>query len=203
MKKIGMLFAVLVGAIAAGQSQAQQSSVYLGIGGGAVWTDAATSVANQFPGNFHDEKIPNGWKIYGGKMWDQVGVEFGFYNLGKYDIIDVSGAVQDQLKTSAIAVSGVYSAPIGQGYVFNGKIGVAFTQAEYDCKVGCGVTPFINTRERGTSGLIGVGFGALTSPHVMWRLDFEHFGTVHHAMGKAVKFKNSYDMFSVGVQLQF
>lgn len=151
MKKIGMLFAVLAGAIAAGQSQAQQSTAYLGIGGGAVWTDAATSVARPTPGNMHDEQIPNGLKIYGGRMWDHVGVEFGYYKLGKYDIINVGGAVQDQLSTSAFAVSGVYSAPIGQGYVFNGKIGVAFTQAEYDCKVVCGATPFINTRQRGTS----------------------------------------------------
>lgn len=37
----------------------------------------------------------------------------------------------------------------------------------------------------------------------MWRLDFEHFGSVHHAMGTTVKFKDGYDMFSVGVQLQF
>lgn len=203
MKKIGMLFVALACSIAPAQVQAQRSEVYLGVAGGAVWTDAATSVAKLSPGTMHDEQIPNGLKIYGGRMWDRVGVEFGYYNLGKFDIIDAGGAVQDQMKTFAFAVSGVYTGQIGQGYVFNAKLGVAFTHTDYDCRVGCGASPFIDTRQRGTSGLIGVGVGWQPSGGVMWRMDFEHIGSVQHAMGNTVKFKDGYDMFSVGVQLQF
>jgi hypothetical protein len=171
VKKTGILIAALAGVLAGTQAQAQSTSTYLGISGAAVWKDA------------------------------RFGVEFGYYILGKYDIENAGGAVQDQLKASALAVSGVYSTPIGYGYSFNGKLGIAFTEAKYDCKLACGGT-FLDTRRRGTSGLIGVGVGWQAASNLAFRIDYEHIGGLQHAVS-TIRFKEGYDLMSVGVQLQF
>jgi hypothetical protein len=200
MKKIGILIAALAGLLVGAQAQAQTNSTYLGVSGAAVWTDAARSLAT-LTGGVHDDKIPNGFKVFGGRVWDRFGVEFGYYNLGEYDIIDATNAVQDQLETTAFAVSWVYATPIAQGYHFNFKLGLAFTEATYDCKLLCGA-PFLDTKRRGTSGLIGVGVAWQASGNFALRMDFEHLGSVQHAVSQT-KFKEGYDMFSVGAQLNF
>jgi hypothetical protein len=201
MKKLGMLGALVAGAALAQPALAQNNSAYVGISGAAVYSDSARSLEG-ITGGIHDESVPNGGKIYGGYMWNNLGVEFGYYMLGKYEIDNVGGAVQDELRTSAIAVSGVYAVPMGAGYSFNAKLGIAFTNAEYDCILACGA-PFVDTTRRGTSGLIGIGFGWRTSGGALsLHMDYEHIGSVQHAVS-TIKFKDAYDMFSVGVRLNF
>ena len=202
VKIAATMFTALVGALAGSQVHAQSSSTYLGVSGGAVWTDAANSVATVSSG-IHDESVPNGFKVYGGRIWDRFGLEFAYYNLGKYDIVDINGAILDQLETRALAVSGVYAAPLGQGYTFIAKLGIAFTEAEYDCQSVCGTVPFIDTKRRGNSGLIGLGVTSQMSSNIALRMEFEHIGNVRHGMSNAVKFNDGYDMFSVGLHLNF
>jgi hypothetical protein len=201
MKKLGMLGALVAGAALAQPALAQNNSTYVGISGAAVYSDSARSL-ERITGGIHDESVPNGGKIYGGYMWDNLGVEFGYYMLGTYEIDNAGGAIQDELQTSAITVSGVYSAQMGAGYSFNARLGIAFTNAEYDCILACGA-PFVDTTRRGTSGLLGIGFG--------WRapggafslhMDYDHIGSVQHAIS-TIKFKDAYDMISVGVRLNF
>jgi len=201
MKRLGMLCALVAGASLALPALAQNTSTYIGASGAAVWSDAPRSLEG-LTGSIHDESIPNGGKIYGGRMWDRLGVEVGFYYLGEYELDNAGGAVQDKLRTSAIAVSGVYAVPMGAGYSFNAKLGLAFTSAKYDCVLNCGA-PFVDTTRRGTSGLLGIGFG-WRSPGSGWSLhmDFEHIGSVEHAVSN-IKFKDAYDMFSVGARLNF
>jgi OmpA-like transmembrane domain len=201
MKKFSILAAVLGAVFAAGQAQAQSTTTYIGISGGAVYTDATTNVTT-ITGGMHDESVPNGLKVFAGRLWGAYGVEFAYYDLGKYDFVDAGGATTDQLKTSAFAVSGIYSTPLGQGYSFNAKLGVAFTDARYDCKVSCGTPPFVDTTQKGTSSVYSIGLGWQAANSVMLRADFEHFGALHHAISTN-RFKSPYDMFSLGVQFQF
>jgi opacity protein-like surface antigen len=201
MKKIGLLTATFAAVLAASQAEAQSTGTYIGVSGGAAYTDATTNVTAVTAG-IHDETVPNVLKVYAGHMWDEFGIEFGYYDLGKYDFTNIAGAVTDQLKTSAITVSAVYSTPVGKGYSFNAKLGVAFTDARYDCKLACGTPPFVDTKLNGTSGVYGLGLGWQASSNVMLRADYEHFGALHHAIS-TMRFKSPYDMFSLGVQFQF
>jgi opacity protein-like surface antigen len=202
VKIAATMIAALIGMFAGSQAHAQSSGGYLGISGGAVWTDAASSVAG-FAGGVHDESIPNGFKVYGGRIRDRFGIEFAYYYLGEYEIEDGAGVVQDALETRALAVSGVYSAPIAPGYAFIGKLGIAFTEAQYDCRLNCGPPFFVDTRRRGNAGLIGLGITSQIAGNVALRMEFEHIGNVRHGISNAIRFNDGYDMLSVGLHVNF
>jgi opacity protein-like surface antigen len=202
VKIAATIITALVGMFAGSQVHAQSSGGYLGISGGAVWTDAAGSVA-EFGSGIHDESVPNGFKVYGGRIWDGFGIEFAYYNLGEYDIEDGAGAVQDRLETRALAVSGVYSAPLGHGYALIARLGIAFTEARYDCRLDCGPPFFVDTKRRGNAGLIGLGFASQISGNIGLRMEFEHIGNVRHGISNAFLFNEGYDMFSVGIHVNF
>lgn len=199
MKRSAILIAALAGTLLASQAQAQEpGQSYFGIGYGAVWTDGASPYGNTF-----DEDTAGGVKIYGGSMWDRFGVELGFYSLGKYDV-EFAGAKIADTRTAAIAVSGVMATPLGGGYSFHGKLGLAFTQSEISCNGACvpASPPLANTTKRGTSGLLGLGIGAKLGQNMMMRVDYEHFGNVHHQTG-TFAYNDGYDIFSVSVQFNF
>lgn len=199
MKRTAILIAALAGALLATQSQAQSPGQgYVGIGYGAVWTDGASPY-----GNTIDEDTAGGAKIYGGSMWGNFGLELGLYGLGKYDV-NFGGAKIADTQTSAVAVSGVLVTPLGGGYSFHGKLGLAFTQSEITCISLCGTgnPPLASTKKRGTSGLLGLGMGAKLGQDVMLRVDYEHFGNVHHQIG-TFKYNDSYDILAVSIQFNF
>jgi len=201
VKRTAILIAALAGVLAGSQVHAQSPGFYFGASGGAATTDATSNVA-ALTGGVHDDKTPNAYKVYGGRMWEDYGIEIGYYDLGKYKFLSgFAGPVQDELQTSAIAVSGVIARPLGQGYFFNAKVGVAFTQTKYDCKLSCGV-PFIDTQRRGNSGLLGLGLGWEASKALSFRMEYEHIGAVQHAIYNQ-RFKNAYDLFSIGLMVQF
>lgn len=199
MKKTAILIAALAGALFALHAQAQEPGQgYFGIGYGAVWTDGASPY-----GDTIDEDTGGGAKIYGGSMWNRFGLELGLYTLGKYDV-NFAGAKIADTETTAIAVSGVLATPLGGGYSFHGKIGLAFTQSEINCVSLCGTgnPPLASTKKRGTSGLLGIGIGAKLGQDAMLRVDYEHFGNVHHQIGTS-KYTDSYDILSVNLQFNF
>lgn len=198
MKRTAVLFAALAGMFLAAHAQAQQpGSTYLGVGYGSIWSDGASPY-----GNTVDDGVAGGGRIYAGRMVDRFGVELGYYDLGKYNVT-LAGAPVSKMVTKAIAVSGIYAAPLGGGYTFSTKIGIAFTRAENQC-VQCGILnpPNVNTMKRGLSGLIGFGLAAQLSNNFGVRMDLEHFGAVHHAIS-TFDYKNAYDLFSVSAQISF
>ena len=199
MKRTAILIAALAGALLASQAQAQEPGQgYFGIGFGAATTDGTSPY-----GNTLDEDTAGGFKVYGGSMWERFGIELGFYNLGKYDV-NFGGAKIAETKTAAVAVSGVLATPLGGGYSFHAKIGLAFTQAEFSCISLCGTgNPVLaDTKKRGTSGLLGIGLGARIGQNVLARIDYEHFGSVHHQIS-TTEYTDGYDIFAVSVQFNF
>jgi hypothetical protein len=195
MKKIGMLFALLAGALLAAQAQAQApGQTYFGFGGGAVFTDS------RYPSPLAStEDTKAGGKIYFGTLGEAFGWEIGGYHLGKYDVT-AAGTKFAESSAWAIAVSGVYATDLGAGYSFHAKAGIAFTQHELDCPTAvCG---FSNSTKRGQSGLVGMGIGARLTQNIQTRIEFEHFGNVHQAAG-ATEYKDAYEMFSVSLQFNF
>jgi len=199
VKRTAILIAILAGALLAPQVQAQEPGQgYFGIGYGSVWTDGTSPY-----GNTIDEDTAGGFKIYGGSMWDRFGIELGIYGLGKYDV-NLGGTKIADTQTSAVAVSGVLVTPLGGGYSLHGKLGLAFTQSEIRCFATCGtgVPVLADTKKRGTSGVLGLGIGAKLGQDVMMRVDYEHFGNVHHQIS-TFKYNDSYDILAVSIQFNF
>jgi hypothetical protein len=199
VKKTAILIAALAGILLASHAQAQEPGQgYFGASYGAVWSDGASPY-----GNTLDDGKSGGFKFYGGSMWDRFGLEVGYYDLGTYDV-KFGAAKIAETKTSAIAVSGVLATPLGGGYSIHGKLGLAFTQAAFSCIALCGTgSPVLaDTKKRGTSGLLGLGIGAKLGQDVMMRIDFEHFGNVHHQISTTA-YNDAYDILSVSVQFNF
>ncbi|MEX0638385.1 MAG: outer membrane beta-barrel protein [Burkholderiales bacterium] len=199
MKRTAILIAALAGALLVSHAQAQEpGQVYFGIGYGSATTDGASPY-----GDTLDEDTAGGFKVYGGSMREHFGIEVGFYNLGKYDV-NLGGAKIAETKTAAVAVSGVLATPLGGGYSFHAKLGLAFTQAEFTCISLCGTgNPVLaDTEKRGISGLLGVGLGARLGRNVLVRIDYEHFGNVHHQIS-TTEYTDAYDLLSFSLQFNF
>jgi len=202
MKKWGLALALVLAAPSA-WSQEQPGGLYIGLSGSAVYTDAAGSVET-ITGGFHDKSTPNGGKVFGGYMWDRWGMEFAYYYLGKYEFLNApgTGQVQDTLETQAFVVAAVYEAPLSSALSLFARGGIAFTHAQYDCKLGCGTAPYIDTKKTGLSGMWGAGLGVRLTQHTSVRLEYEHIGNVHHAIVDQ-EFTDGYDMYMVGLRLMF
>jgi len=200
VKHTAILIAALAGALLAFQARAQQpGQSYFGISYGAVTSEGASPYNDTL-----DDDTVAGYKIYGGSMGNgHFGMELGYYDLGKYDV-NFLGAKIAESKASAIAVSGVLATPLGGGYSFLAKVGLAFTDFQIDCLSLCGTgTPALaDTKKRGVSGLLGLGLGAQLTQGVTLRVDYEHFGAVHHQVSNT-GYKAPYDMLSVSAQFNF
>lgn len=196
MKKIGMLFGLLAGALLATHVQAQvPGQVYFGVAGGGVRTDS------EFPSALNStEDTGTGGKIYFGSMGERFGWEIGGYHFGKYDVTLAGTSTKvAESKTVAVAVSGVYATELGGDYTFHAKVGLAVSQHEMQCPASC---TFTKSTKRGVAGLVGFGVGLRLLQNMQAHLDFEHIGSVQHAAG-LVEYKDGYDMLSVGLQFNF
>ena len=205
MKKIGTIIALLAGVLLGGQALAQApGQSYFGASVGSVWTDGGSP----YTINIVNEDTSVGFKAFAGNMlWNKFGLEVGYYNLGKYET-DFTGSGQPfmEAETSAISVNGVYTTPLGPGYAFHAKAGLAFTLYEASCRDAavCAASDpvMVNTKNYGVSGMLGIGISANLAQDVALRIDFEHIGSVQGAVGNT-NFKDGYDFFSVGLQFAF
>ena len=198
MKKIGMLFAVLAGTLWAAQAQAQSPGQwYMGVGGGAVW-----SGDSPYPTTIQDT-VSSGGKVYAGGIGEHWGVEFGYYYLGKYDI-NASDVKVGEQKLQSVTAAGVYTAEFMPGFLFHGKLGVAFTENQYTCTAQCGaLSPTnIDTKKNGLSGVWGLGVGIRVARNFEIRSDWEHFGSVHEAIS-TLNYHSGFDLLSFSAQLNF
>ena len=205
MKKIGTIIALLAGVLLGGQAYAQApGQSYFGASFGSVWTDGGSPYGL----NVVNEDTSAGFKAFAGSMlWNKLGLEVGYYNLGTYETVFTgSGQPFMEAETSAVTVNGVYTTPLGPGYAFHAKVGLAFTLYEASCRdaaVCAASDPVtVNTKNHGVSGMLGIGISANLAKDVALRMDFEHIGSVQQAVGNT-DFKDGYDFFSVGIQFTF
>jgi len=199
MKKIGMLIALLAGALLGAHAHAQAPGQwYIGAGGGSVWTDGASPYTGT-----QDDGVAVGYKVYGGAVGERWGIELGYYHFGPYDVSDAGLKVAES-KLQTVASSVVYTTELYPGYLLHGKLGVAFTEYQYKCVSLCGTgTPAnLSTKTTGLSGIWGLGVGARFTQSFEMRMDWEHIGAVHEAVS-TLTFKDAYDMFSISAQLNF
>lgn len=198
MRKATVLIATLAGLLLAAQAQAQApgKGVYLGGGFGKVWSDGA-----QFYTNTVNETSADGGKVYAGYMWsDNWGMEVAAHHLGIYEV-HLAGVKTDEFTTTAVSLAGVYTGPVfDSGFNLNFRAGVAVTNSDYNCLQIC--SALNDTRKRGLSGMIGFGVGLKLFAGLSVRFDFDHFGSVKHAVGPN-EYQESYDVVSANLQLHF
>jgi hypothetical protein len=199
MKKSAILIAALAGLLVTAQANAQApgQGLYIGAGVGSVWSDGGSV----FPTTVNEDTSVGG-KVYVGYMSnDKWGMELGLHSLGKYEST-LNGTKSDEFKTTAISVSAVHTQPLFDwGYNVNFRIGLVFTNAEYDCLQSCSAL-LVDSKIRGIAGTIGVGIGALIAQNLSMRMDYDHFGHVKHSIG-TFEYNEAYDVFSVSLQLRF
>ena len=205
MKKIGTTIALLAGVLLGSQALAQApGQSYFGASFGSVWTEGGSP----YTVNVVNEDTVAGFKAFAGSMlWNEFGLELGYYNLGTYETV-FTGTNRPfmEAETSAFTINGVYTTPLGPGYAFHAKAGLAFTLYEASCRDAaiCATSNpvMVNTKNRGVSGMLGIGISANLAKDLAVRVDFEHIGSVHQAVGNT-DFKDGYDFLSVGLQFTF
>lgn len=195
------LVALAVSAPVAAQMQGAGGG-YFGIGGLTAHTDNARDFAFVYlpPGSSADTRA-DGLKVYGGYLfWGPFGVELGYYDLGRYEVR--TGATQsDEFEVSAFTVSGVFTTPLGPHFYFSGKLGLAFTSADYRCFSTCGGN-FVDTGESNVAGVLGAGLGWRITRNLSLRADYESIGPVRHAVG-LITADYHYQALSVSLQADF
>ncbi len=202
MKKIRILLAALSSVFLATPALAQSAGGYVGAGFLSASTNNASDFATVVAGpGFSGDKSATGLKVYGGYLWGQYGVEAGYYGLGSYEVKS-GGTKTDEFKTTAFTVSGVGSLPLDKAFNLHGKLGLAFTSADYTCVVACGGPIFVNTKKSGVSPLLGIGLGWQATNSFSLRADLELFNNVKHAAGIQSN-DASYTALSVSGQYNF
>jgi hypothetical protein len=198
MRKTLPFLAALAAACLMTPAQAQTSGGYAGVGVMSVATDNASEFAavNATSG----ERTANGLKVYGGYLWNRFGVEVGYYDLGSYDVF-TGGTKTDEFAIAATAVSGVFAMPFASQFVFNAKLGLAFTAADYTCISLCSSSVFSSSKSS-VAGLFGAGVGWRPAQNFTLRADLETFADILHRAG-VFEARYPYSAFSVSGQFNF
>jgi hypothetical protein len=186
---------------AAGLAQAQTQGGYFGLGALSASTDNAREFALVM-GSTAADKTASGMRVYGGYLWNQYGVEAGYYDLGTYDVM-TGAAKSDDFKVSAFTVSGVLAIPLGSSVTLNGKLGIAFTSVKYRCYplvISCATTP--DTNESDIAAIFGAGIGWRPVRNFTLRADLESIGEVSHAAGLNTG-QYPYTVLSISGQVNF
>jgi hypothetical protein len=203
MKQIACLAALLAGALISVQAHAQgRTGAYFGAGAMQTYTDNATDFAwLSIPAGGSADSTATGFKVFGGYVWPaRFGIEVGYYDLGTYDVYTF-GAKSDDFSTTALAFSGTYSLPINPSVDVLFKLGLAFTDAKYQCYSACG-WPYVNTSHSDIAGLMGIGLGWRLAPSFSVRADWEYFGGVAHSVGGMIG-EYGYSAVSIAGQFHF
>jgi hypothetical protein len=204
MKKTAFIAALLAGVLLGAQAHAQTraSGGYFGAGVMQTYTDNATEFAWSAIGfGGSADSNATGFKVYGGYVWPaRFGVEVGFYDLGTYDVFTFN-AKSDEFKTTALAVSGTYSLPINPKFGVLFKLGLAFTDADYQCFSNCG-WPYVSTSHSDVAGLMGIGVDWRLAQNFALRAEWEYFGGVVHMVGNLMG-EYGYSAFSLAGQFHF
>ncbi len=210
MKKPALLAALLGAAFLATAVQAQTQAPapvaprteggFFGVGVMAVNSEVGNNIASAFAGSA-TENQSTGYKMYGGYMWGNWGVELGYYDLGLFEV-KMAGSTSDKFESKAATLSGFYAAPFaGSGVIFL-KAGAAHISADYSCVSLCGA-PFTNSEKTSTSLLTGFGVGWRITPGIMLRGDIERFHDVKYSVGTAGEFKGPIDLVELSAQFNF
>ena len=203
MNKFIIALATVCAASLSGAALAQNNSgFYIGGGVSTVSTDNAEEFADAIYGSAGSaDSSATALKVYGGYVWNNnFGLEAGFYDLGKYSV-NVIGTEVDRFKTKAFTVSGVAALPLGQNWSLFGKLGLAFTDAKYECVQLCaGVA---DESKSGVVPVIGVGIGWNATKNFTVRADYEGFIDVPHTALGSPEVKYQYNVLSVSAQYRF
>ncbi len=210
MKKTALLAALLGTAFLATAAQAQTQApapaavqsegAFFGLGVMAVNSEVGNNIADAFAGASSNHQS-TGFKLYGGYMWGNWGVELGYYDLGLFEV-KIGAATSDKFESKAGTLAGFYAAPFAGKGVIILKAGAAHISSDYSCVSLCGA-PFTNSEKTSTSLLTAFGVGWRLTPGIMLRGDIERFHDVKYSVGTLGDFKGPIDLVELSVQFNF
>lgn len=200
MKKTALLAALLGAATLTTPAFAQTASEggFMGLSVMSSNSDLANDYSASIAGDADSKST--GFKIFGGYMWGNWGVELGLYQLGKWEARNSAGGQAAQFESQAVSLAGVYMAPFATNGVLHLKAGGAQISTEFNCTAPCvgGST----SEKTSTVFLAGVGVGWRLSPGVMLRADFDRFSSVKFSTGSA-EGTSPIEVVAVGVHFTF
>lgn len=199
MRKAALGFCVLAGACLSGAAHAQMQGGFFGAGVLKANTDNAREFA---AATFADsaDKSADGFKVYGGYLWNQFGIEGGYYDLGTYDV-NFGGAKSDDFSVSAFTIAGVLALRMTNALTFNAKAGLAFTSVDYRCFQACGGN-FVDTSDSDVAGVFGAGLAWRVTRNFTLRADYESIGNISHSVG-LLEESFPYTVLSISAQINF
>jgi opacity protein-like surface antigen len=199
MKKAGLGFCVLAAACLSATAHAQTQGGFFGAGVLSASTDNARDFA---AATFADgaDKNATGFKVFGGYLWNQFGIEAGYYDLGTYDVF-FAGTKSDDFSVSAFTISGALALRMNSQFTFNAKAGIAFTSVDYRCFQACGGN-FVDTSDSDVAGVFGFGLAWRPARNFTLRADYESIGDVSHSVG-LLEEAYPYRILSLSAQFNF
>ncbi|MGZ5818323.1 MAG: outer membrane beta-barrel protein, partial [Burkholderiaceae bacterium] len=191
---------VCLGLLSGVAHAADQSGVYIGVGGGI----AASNVVEQgftYSSTTKKDTTTSGIKVFGGYSWGMWGVEVGQYEFGKYSIAGVSGgSSEDEYRLSASAIAAAGNFPLGKTLDLTARLGIASAAVKYHCVTLCAGLPDRSTTS--TVPVFGVGLKWNVLENVGLRVDFDGIGGASSKFGTNERKVNA-SLLSVGIQATF
>lgn len=115
------------------------------------------------------------YKVYGGYNFTrEIGLEWGYANLGKAEVISSGGAGTATSETWAVPITGVYSLPITERLDVFGRAGVYFFKSESKT-TGSLVGPLRAVDDDGIEAIIGAGVSFKVWKSLSLRVDWDHY----------------------------
>lgn len=188
-------------------AQSYAAKPYIGGGVGAAFSDVARDFGDAYYSRVgSSDESATGYKLYGGVLWGNWGVEIGYYDFGSYTVEGgANNSVSDKFGTTAYAISAVGSWPVSRVVTLTGKLGIAPAKTKYECLRGCaGIS---GTEKSSTGVLFSFGVGWNVSPNVMLTASLDALGGVkavgYSAPNRQEEATYGYGMLSVGVEARF
>ena len=200
------------GPLLAGGALAQDSYMYFGLGPGqtrGVFNDQRITDAVVTPGGFTNYSIATdrrdaGYKLFLGNQFNRyVGVELGYFNLGKYGFANTTtpnGRLVGEIRAQGVNLDVVGTAPLTEKFALLGRIGAVYarTRAEFQ---GTGAVTVTNPQpsRREANMKLGVGMQYAFSDSFMMRAEGEDY-RINDGVGAG---KGHIRMYSVSAVFPF
>lgn len=115
------------------------------------------------------------YKVYGGYNFTrEYGLEWGYANLGKAEVISTGSAGTATSETWAVPITGVYNLPITERLGLVGRAGVYFFKSESKT-TGNLVGPIPAVDDDGIEAVVGASVSLKVWQNLSLRLDWDHY----------------------------
>jgi opacity protein-like surface antigen len=172
MDKIALVLVACFSLLTNMATAAENAGAYIGIAAGIAESNAIEK-GFTYSSTTQNQTKRNGAKVYAGYSWGVWGVEAGYYDFNKYNVVGIASGVSsaDQYGINAFGLSGVGNYAISPNFFLTGKLGLAMATLQYKCIRAC-----IGISDQSTNSvapLFGVGLKWNVVRNFAVRIDYE------------------------------